>query len=111
LVCFGRRDNPEKELRLTVERGTDKFIVPVVPSRASDGGGRIGVQLATNGVISHNVAQNPITAVQMASREFNKLLGTVTNGAWAFLLSSMNDESRWSNELRSLRACVAPKGL
>jgi hypothetical protein len=80
------RDNPEKELRLTVERGKEKFILPVVPSRASDGGGRIGVQLATNGVISHTVAQNPITAVQLASREFNKLFGTVTNGASASLI-------------------------
>eukprot|EP00884_Botryococcus_braunii_P021151 jgi/Botrbrau1/771/Bobra.0181s0025.1 len=74
------RESPGKTLNLAVERGEERFNLSVVPSTAADGGGRIGVQLATNGVVAYNVAKNPFTAVSLAGREFNKLLGNVTGG-------------------------------
>lgn len=59
------------------------LLVPVEPSLAADGGGRIGVQLSTNAALSRRTAKGFGQALAMAAGEFGKLLNVVTTGALA----------------------------
>jgi RIP metalloprotease RseP len=72
-----------REMTLTGVRGPDAtpFTVRVVPSPALDGsGGRIGVQLATRGVVTHRVAKGPAAIVRTAAAEYARLGGAVLAG-------------------------------
>ncbi|KAK9821093.1 hypothetical protein WJX81_001563 [Elliptochloris bilobata] len=74
-------NSPERTLDLTVRRpGGDTVHLPVTPALASDGGGRIGVQLSANAALSRRVAAGPGQALAMAAGEFRKLLNVVTTG-------------------------------
>ena len=73
-------DHPEKRLDFEVVRGTETIHLPITPSLAADGGGRIGVSLASNATIVRKVAKNPGEAVLMASSEFARLATVVTSG-------------------------------
>lgn len=75
------RASASKELRLTVQRGSERLTIPVVPAPAPDGAGRIGVQLAANVDIERVRASGPGEAASFASRDFGRLLGAVTGGA------------------------------
>ncbi|KAK9814195.1 hypothetical protein WJX72_002001 [[Myrmecia] bisecta] len=72
--------SPNERLTITVRRDGQLLDIPVTPAEAPDGGGRIGVQLAMNAKITRTVAKDPIQAAALASKEFTKLLNTVTNG-------------------------------
>jgi membrane-associated protease RseP (regulator of RpoE activity) len=72
-----------RQMTLTGVRGPDAtpFTVRVVPSPALDGsGGRIGVQLATRGVVTHRVAKGPVAIVRTAAAEYARLGGAVLAG-------------------------------
>ena len=80
------RDNPGRELELTVVRGAQTLAIPVTPAPSpKDGSGRIGISLASNADVARKKAANPVDAVSLAGQEFVKLTGTVLKGAWAAL--------------------------
>lgn len=64
-----------------MRRGGKTLLVPVEPSLAADGGGRIGVQLSANAALSRRTATGFGQALAMAAGEFGKLLNVVTTGA------------------------------
>ena len=86
-----------KTMRMSVVRGADtkEFAIDVVPSPSPDGsGGRIGVQLATRGVIRHDVARTPGAVVRAASREYKRLGGAVVGGLKALVTDFGHAASR-----------------
>ncbi len=80
-ACVRHRDHPEKRLDLTIARKREIVHIPVTPSLAADGGGRIGVTLASNASIARRAAKGPAQALRMAGAEFGRLAGIVTGGA------------------------------
>lgn len=74
------RDHPEKRLDLTVVRDKQLIHIPVTPSLAADGGGRIGVTLASNASIVRRAAKGAGQALSMAGAEFGRLASIVTGG-------------------------------
>lgn len=80
------RDNPGRELQLTVQRAGEQLVIPVTPAPSSkDGTGRIGIQLASNAEILRKSASNPAEAVALATQEYFKLTGTVLKGLYQFI--------------------------
>jgi len=76
-----------RPLRLTLARAgaapgeaPSTFDVTVVPSPAPDGGGRIGVQLATRGVVKHVIAKGPAAIISTAAAEYGRLATAVFSG-------------------------------
>jgi len=63
-----------------VRRGGTEVDVSVVPDRASDGGGRIGVQLASNVDVTTRPARDIQEVFSIANSEFRRLSGTVIGG-------------------------------
>lgn len=76
-----------RPLKLTLARAgaaageaATTFDLTVVPAPAPDGGGRIGVQLATRGQVKHVVAKGPAAIVASAAREYARLATAVLSG-------------------------------
>lgn len=74
------RGRPGEEIRFHILRGKEELDLTVVPDKASDGGGRIGVQLGSNVTVVRRKAQSIGEATQYASQEFMRLTSTVTDG-------------------------------
>ena len=79
MIC---RNSPGRRLVLTVQRGAEELTVPVTPTLAADGSGKIGVQLASRARILHQVARSPSAAVAAAGTEFGRQLNAVLTGQW-----------------------------
>eukprot|EP00887_Chlorella_sp_A99_P000182 scaffold13.g182.t1 len=76
------RDNPGRELALTVERGGERLNVPVKVAEMPDGTGRIGVSLAPNAELVRDMASNPLHAAWLGLKEWATLTGSVFNGLY-----------------------------
>lgn len=61
-------------------RQRDIMHIPVTPSLAADGGGRIGVSMAPNATVVRKAAKGPRQALRLAGAEFVRLASIVTNG-------------------------------
>ena len=79
-IGLPHRDHPEKQLDLTVARKQQLLHIPVTPTLAADGGGRIGVTLASNAKVARRAARGAGQAVRMAGAEFVRLASIVTGG-------------------------------
>ncbi len=76
------RDHPEKKIDFTVLRNGQISHIPVTPSLAADGSGRIGVSLAVNAKIVRKAANGLGDAAGLAAAEFSRLTGIVVGGEW-----------------------------
>lgn len=76
------KDNPGRTLDFEVRRQgfSDLINLKITPDLAYDGAGKIGVQLSTNASLHRVKASNLGEAVTKASKEFVRLLTTVTEG-------------------------------
>lgn len=91
------RDNPGREVMLTIQRGEDAkpFDLAVTPDLAPrDSGGVIGVKLGAHAKIKRVSASGPVDALQRAGAEFNRLGSQITNGLKQILFnfSSVQDK-------------------
>ena len=69
-----------QDIEMQIKRGPDLLSLHLFPDTASDGSGRIGVQLTPNSSATRVVAQNLGEATVLASTEFSRLLFTVWDG-------------------------------
>jgi membrane-associated protease RseP (regulator of RpoE activity) len=74
--------NANRKLNFSIQRGSANMIVGVVPDKALDGSGRIGVQLSANRRPHKVKADNLADATVKATKEFSRLLATVLDGLW-----------------------------
>jgi len=74
------KDSPNVELMFRIARGEEQLDVAVIPDKASDGGGRIGVQLASNVDTVRRPASSVGEVFSIASYEFQRLGATVVGG-------------------------------
>lgn len=74
------KNSPGRRVVLTVQRGPDVLEVPVTPDVAADGGGKIGVQLASNYAIQRVKPAGPAEVLTMTGDEFGRLWGQVYGG-------------------------------
>eukprot|EP00897_Mesotaenium_endlicherianum_P002267 jgi/Mesen1/2068/ME000150S01149 len=75
------------KIKFTVQRGPDLVDIDVLADKTSDGMGKIGVQLAPNSKPYRLRAANVVEAAQLASEEFGRLLGNVTDGLKQLVLN------------------------
>eukprot|EP00241_Pyramimonas_parkeae_P001486 CAMPEP_0114248472 /NCGR_PEP_ID=MMETSP0058-20121206/13594_1 /TAXON_ID=36894 /ORGANISM="Pyramimonas parkeae, CCMP726" /LENGTH=464 /DNA_ID=CAMNT_0001361887 /DNA_START=142 /DNA_END=1536 /DNA_ORIENTATION=- len=74
------KDSPDKPLMFHVLRGSEELDVEVTPLKASDGAGRIGVQLAQNVSVERRTPASISEALRVTGSEFSRLSGTVLDG-------------------------------
>jgi membrane-associated protease RseP (regulator of RpoE activity) len=74
--------NANCKLNFSIQRGSATIILGVVPDKALDGSGHIGVQLSANGRPHKVKADNLADATVKATKEFSRLLATVLDGLW-----------------------------
>jgi membrane-associated protease RseP (regulator of RpoE activity) len=79
--------NANHKLSFSVQRESATITLRVVPDKALDGSGRIGVQLAVNGKPHRVKAENLADATVRASKEFSRLLATVLAGLQQIFLN------------------------
>ncbi|KAL4422726.1 hypothetical protein ABPG75_008923 [Micractinium tetrahymenae] len=80
------KDNPGRELLLTVDRQGELLSIPVTPApTGSDGSGRIGISLAANAEILRRKADGPVQTLMLAVEEYALLTGTVVKGLYQFI--------------------------
>lgn len=84
------KDSPGEELNLHLRRGVKEFDVKVIPDKASDGGGRIGVQLAGNVELTRRKPTSTTEALAMTAFEFKRLGGSVVYGLTQILTNFSN---------------------
>jgi membrane-associated protease RseP (regulator of RpoE activity) len=72
--------NPNRKLNFSIQRGSATMILGVVPDKALDGSGHIGVQLSANRRPHKMKADNLADATVKATKEFSRLLATVLDG-------------------------------
>lgn len=100
------KDHTGRPLAFQVQRGDALVELTAVPEPADDGSGRIGVLLAANTKIDHTLPSGVGDAVAMASGEFGRLMGTVTNG----LAQLVTNFSKVSDQISGPVAIVAQVG-
>eukprot|EP00238_Polyblepharides_amylifera_P011041 CAMPEP_0196593580 /NCGR_PEP_ID=MMETSP1081-20130531/76014_1 /TAXON_ID=36882 /ORGANISM="Pyramimonas amylifera, Strain CCMP720" /LENGTH=423 /DNA_ID=CAMNT_0041917599 /DNA_START=282 /DNA_END=1553 /DNA_ORIENTATION=+ len=74
------RAAPVEPLKFHIQRGDEELDLTVVPDIASDGGGRIGVSLATNTNMIREKPGSVGEAVGMTAKEYGRLQDQVTGG-------------------------------
>ena len=74
------RDHPERTLQLKIARKEGVVDIPVMTELASDGDGKMGVQLATYAKLTRKAATGPADAAAKAAKEFVRLGGLVGGG-------------------------------
>ncbi len=74
--------NANRKLNFSIQRGSATMILGVVPDKALDGSGHIGVQLSANRRPHKVKADNLADATVKATKEFSRLLATVLDGLW-----------------------------
>lgn len=76
------RDNPNKPIKLTVQRNGEPLPQPLVvtPEPTEDGKGRIGVQLSPNGTVERRRVSNPIEILTAAASEFQRITWLIVQG-------------------------------
>jgi membrane-associated protease RseP (regulator of RpoE activity) len=74
--------NANRKLNFSIQRGSANMIVGVVPDKALDGSGRIGVHLSANRRPHEVKADNLADATVKATKEFSRLLAAVLDGLW-----------------------------
>ncbi len=78
--------------------------IPVTPTLAADGGGRIGVSLAANARVVRRAAAGPVQALRAAGAEFSRLAGIVTGGEFWYPFVYL---SQGESQLASLSAHIS----
>jgi membrane-associated protease RseP (regulator of RpoE activity) len=72
--------HPNQPLSVQIKRQDQLVSVNLVPDLASDGKGRIGVQLTANGTIVRHRAANPIEALSKGATEFQRIINLTASG-------------------------------
>eukprot|EP01023_Acetabularia_acetabulum_P019488 TRINITY_DN19935_c1_g1_i1.p1 TRINITY_DN19935_c1_g1~~TRINITY_DN19935_c1_g1_i1.p1 ORF type:complete len:497 (+),score=84.45 TRINITY_DN19935_c1_g1_i1:44-1492(+) len=81
------RNSPMKELDLVVQRGPEQVNLKVTPDQRDDGKGQIGVQLAANGILKREIAENPIRALVISTKEFTRQVNQIFYGVSQIFLN------------------------
>lgn len=74
------KTHPNQPLSLQIKRQDQLVSAKIVPDLGSDGKGRIGVQLTSNGTIVRHRAANPIEAFTKGATEFQRIIDLTVSG-------------------------------
>ncbi|MDE5069617.1 MAG: RIP metalloprotease RseP [Trichodesmium sp. St16_bin4-tuft] len=79
------QNNPNKTLKMEIQRQEEKIFLEVTPELGDDSKGRIGVQLISNGEIVRYPTKNVFKALSIGAEEFQKIVILTVRGFWQLI--------------------------
>jgi len=79
------QENPDKVLEMEILRADEKLQLNVTPTVGSDGKGRIGVQLTSNGKVVRRRTTNILEAFSGGAKEFERIIILTAQGFYQLI--------------------------